>query len=168
MRKITLLAAATLMLVALRPLTAQPQGFDRPRDGRGPDGERPGAARLETFAEELDLSEEQSAKWQATIDEHFQSREATRKQIADLREEFNSLAETEDPDLERLGEIALILHREARATHPQRQQLVTELKGILTPEQVERFDSLVASRQFARPRDRSMRRERPTSEPDQR
>ncbi|MGB3565185.1 MAG: Spy/CpxP family protein refolding chaperone [Thermoanaerobaculia bacterium] len=167
MRKITLLAAAALMLVALRPLTAQQQGFGRTRDGRGPDGERPGAARLETLAKELDLSEEQSAKWQATIDGHFQSREAKHKQMADLRKEFNELAETEEPNLERLGEIALILHREVRDTRPDRQKLVNELKVILTPEQVERFDSLVASRQFAGPRERPVRREQPTREPDQ-
>jgi len=166
MRKITLLAAAALILVALRPVTAQSQGFARPRDGRGPGGERTGAARLEALAEELDLSEEQAAKWQATIDEHFQSREATHKQIADLREEFNRLAETENPDLERLGEIALILHREVRDTRPLRQQLVTELKEILTPEQMELFDTLVASRQYPRSRERPMRQERPTSEPD--
>ena len=167
MRKIFLISAAALMLLPICPLTAQQQGFGRPRDGRGFDGERTGAARLESLAEELDLNEEQSAQWQATIDGHFQSREAARKQIADLREEFNRLAETEDPDLKRLGEIALILHREARVTRPERQQLVTELKGILTPEQLERFDSLVASRQFARPRERPVRRERPTGEPDQ-
>jgi Spy/CpxP family protein refolding chaperone len=166
MRKISLLAAAALILVSLPPVTAQSQGFARPRDGRGPGGERTGAARLETLAEELDLSEEQSAKWQKTIDEHFQSREATHKQIADLREEFNRLAETEDPDLERLGEIALILHREVQDTRPLRQQLVSELKGILTPEQLERFDSLLASRQFPRSRERPMRREPPTREPN--
>lgn len=166
MRKITLLAAAALILVSLPPVTAQSQGFARPRDGRGPGGERTGAARLETLAEELDLSEEQAAKWQQTIDEHFQSREAAHKQIADLREEFNRLAETENPDLERLGEIALILHREVQDTRPQRQQLVSELKAILTPEQLELFDSMVASHRSSRPGERPMRRERPTREPD--
>ena len=167
MRKITLLVAAVLVLVALGPLTAQQQGFGKNRDARGPGGERPGAGRLESVAQELDLSDEQSAKWQATIDEHFQSREATRKQMGELREEFNRLAETENPDLERLGEIALTLHREVRNTRPDRQQLITDLKAILTPEQVEQFDSLVASRQFAGPRERPMRRERPGQDPGQ-
>lgn len=166
MRKITLLAAAALILVSLPPVTAQSQGFARPRDGRGPGGERTGAARLETLAEELDLSEEQAAKWQQTIDKHFQSREAAHKQITDLRKEFNRLAETENPDLERLGEIALILHREVQDTRPQRQQLVSELKAILTPEQLELFDSIVASRRSSRPGERPMRREQPTREPD--
>lgn len=166
MRKITLLVAAGLLLVAIRPLIAQPQDFARPRDGRGPDAQRWGAARLEHLGAELDLSEEQSAKWQETIDQHIQSREATRKQIAELRQEFNRLAETESPDLERLGEIALTLHREARDTQPDRQLLLTELKAILTPEQLEKFDSLLASRQFARPRQGPMGRERPTREPD--
>jgi Spy/CpxP family protein refolding chaperone len=165
MRKITLLVAAGLILVTLQPLTAQQQGYGRPRDGRGP-GDRSAVPRLEALAEELDLSEEQSAKWTATIDEHFKTREATRKQMEDLRTEFNRLAETENPDLERLGEIALTLHREARDNRPERQRLVAELKGILTPEQQEHFDSLVASRQFGRSRERPTRRDQPTGEPD--
>ena len=166
MRKITLLVAAGLLLVAIRPLIAQAQDFARPRDGRGPDAQRGGAARLEVLAEELGLSEEQSAKWQATIDQHIQSREAIRKQMAELRQEFNRLAATENPDLERLGEIALTLHREARVTQPDRQLLLTELKAILTPEQLEQFDSLPASRQLGRSGERPMRRQRPTREPD--
>jgi Spy/CpxP family protein refolding chaperone len=166
MRKITLLVAIGLILATLQPLTAQQQGYGGPRDGRGPDAERSAVPRLEAVAEELDLSAEQSAKWKTTIDEHFRTRETTRKQMEDLRTEFNRLAETENPDLERLGEIALTLHREARDNRPDRQRLVTELKGILTPEQQERFDSLVASRQFARPRERPVRRDQPTREPD--
>jgi Spy/CpxP family protein refolding chaperone len=168
MRKIFLILAAVIMAAPICPLTAQQQGFGRgPGDGRGPGVERGGAPRLETIAKDLDLTEEQAAKWQATIDNHFQSIEATRKQMADLREEFNRLADTEKPDLERLGEIALTLHREVRDSNPQRQQLITELKGMLTPEQVERFDTLVASRQFSRPQERPVRRERPAGEPDQ-
>lgn len=166
MRKITLLVAAGLVLLALQPSTAQQQGYGRPRDGRGPGGDRSAVPRLEAVAEELDLSAEQSAKWKATIEEHFESREATRKKMEELRVEFNRLAETENPDLERLGEIALTLHRGMRYSRPDRQHLITELKGILTEEQQERFDSLLASRQFGRPRERPIRRDQPGREPD--
>ena len=166
MRRITLLAAAALILVALQPATAQQQGYGRPRDGRGPGGDRSAVPRLEAGAEELDLSAEQSAKWKATIEEHFKTRETTRKQMEELRAEFNRLAETENPDLERLGEIALNLHRGMRDSRPDRQRLVTELKGILTPEQQDRFDTLLASRQYGGPRERPVRRDQPTSEPD--
>lgn len=167
MRKFPFLAAAVPLLLAVCPLSAQAPGLGGPDVGRRPAFDRGGTARLEAIVEELELSEEQSAKWQTTIDKHIEYRETTRRQIADLRQELNTLLESEDPNLERLGKIVLTLHRETRDARPQRQQLISELKQILTPEQVERFDSLIASRQFAQPRPRAMQGKRPAREPDE-
>ena len=121
--------------------------------------------RLEKVAEYLELSEDQSLQWQVTIDEHRQARQTARDRVNDWREEFRQLAKAEEPDLTRLGEVALAIHREVDDQGSSRDQLKAELTKILTPEQADKFDALMAAREVGQQGTRGRRRRGPGQAP---
>jgi Spy/CpxP family protein refolding chaperone len=105
--------------------------------------------RLEKMAEYLELSDAQIAEWQAITGQHSQTIRARWGQIGTLREEFAELADSHDPNLEQLGQIALDLHQEMKKARAARGELVTSLEETLTVEQAERFAALQAARELA-------------------
>lgn len=123
--------------------------------------------RLEKMTEYLELSDAQIAEWQAITGQHSQTIRARWEQIGALREEFAELADSQDPNLELLGQIALDLHQEMKTARASRGELITSLEETLTVEQAERFAALQAARELAGDRShRGPRGHRPRTDPD--
>lgn len=145
---------AILLLVSLAATTAWAQPADQ---AIFPGDERPGRGRaqgerLNRMVEYLDLSESQAAQWHAIAEEHISGLRTRQDRMESLKAEFRSLADQENPNLEQLGQIALDLHREMETARSSRGELHEELGQILTPEQTERFEALIAAREFSGPR----------------
>ena len=180
MKRLTTLVALITLLAISGPVAAQNNelGFEarKERFGPGQYGERPGGSqrdresmvqrRFEQMAEYLELTDEQTLQWKATLDDHLLGRQNTREQVDAWRQEFRQLAKAEQPDLRRLGEIALAIHREVELQSSSRDQLLIDLKKILTDEQVEKLDERLASRRAEKSGNRGQRRRGPGRSPD--
>jgi len=148
---LTLATTVTLASWAQPPQAAALSGDADSRFGRFRE------ERLERMVEILDLSESQASEWQALVESRAQSpsdRGAMEAQLESWQLEFDQLAQQEDPDLERLGQLALEMHRAHAARRSSRDQLIEELQAILTPEQLEKLEALRLAREFAGPRGR--------------
>jgi len=151
MRYRTLTITLIGLMILPVALCAQPPGAEGshgPEDERFPGGER----RLEIAADYLELTDGQLVEWEGILDSH---RETTRKEwqaLAELRQQFRDLAETETPDLAELGSLALTMHRGAEAMQSGRSDLDNQLASILTPDQAEKFEALKTARETVRPR----------------
>ena len=110
------------------------------------------------MVEYLELSEAQTAEWEAITTEHREATRARWESIAQLRDQFRSLADQDNPNLEQVGQVALDLHREMETARASRGVVFDELSEILTPEQAERFEALKAAREFSGDRERRGRR----------
>ena len=179
MTRLTTIVASAALLAISWPVGAQTGelGFEgkKERSYPGQFGERYGGPqrdrdsmvqrRLEKAAEFLELNEEQSLQWQVTIDEQRHARQALRDRVNNWREEFRQVAKAEEPDLMRLGEIALAIHREVEDLGSSRDQLKTQLTKILTPEQADKFDALMAAREVGQQGTRGRRRRSPAQAP---
>ena len=143
--------AAIGALILTCALVAQPpggEGFMRPESGRSPGGER----RLEAAAEYLQLTDDQRVEWQGILAQHRETVRREWQELADLRERFRFLAETQDPDLAELGSLALTMHRRSEAMRDLRFSLDERLTSILTPDQLERYEALETARETVRSR----------------
>ena len=144
---LTTLGALVLPLA----LAAQPPGaggFMRPEGERFPGGER----RLEAAAEYLELTDGQRVEWEGIFAQHRETVRQEWQELADLRQQFRLLADTQDPDLAELGSLALTMHRRTEAMREMRSSLEAQLASILTPEQLEKYEALKAARETVRPR----------------
>ena len=158
---------AAIGLVALPiALIAQPSGRER-FPGEEEEGRLPGAERrLEAAADYLELTDGQRVEWEEILDLHRETVRQEWQELAEVRQQFRTLADTENPDLSELGALALTLHRGTEAMHDRRSRLDDELASILSPDQVEKFEALKTARETVRPRGkrgRSHREARPDS-----
>lgn len=127
------------------------------------------ADRLARMTDYLDLSESQTAEWQEITSRHLDAMHESRGRMTALRDEFRSLAEQENPNLEQVGQVALDLHREMESVRSGRDDLLLDLEAILTPEQAEKLEALETAREFAADRGRrGMRGERGERRPPRR
>lgn len=159
MIKTTLTTIAIGIIILPVALIAQPPGageFPPPEGGRMPGGER----RFEAAAEYLELTDGQRVEWEGLLDRHRETARREWQELAELRQQFRDLAETDDPDLTELGSLALAVHRRTEAMHGRRSDLTDELAAILTPDQVEKFEALKTARETMRPRGRKGRPQR--------
>lgn len=104
--------------------------------------------RLEVIEEYLDLSEAQAYEWESLA---ATQREARRAEWDSLRSDHQALRELLDSgttDATRLGEMVLDLHARQLELRAQHESDLEALKQILTPEQAERFEALVAAHQM--------------------
>ena len=128
---------------------AQPPDFAVYPGDKGPRHDRGREDRLERMVEYLDLSEAQASEWQAITEQQAESVRARWERIGSLREEFESLADQDAPNLENVGRVALDLHREMEAARSSRGAVFSNLHEILTPDQKERLDALRQAREFS-------------------
>lgn len=150
-REILTLALAALTLTCV-VVAAQPGGFGPPGDEGSAFRGRLHEQRLERMTAYLELDERQAEEWQLILDNHLAAVGDHRERMENLRDEFHSLADAADPDLQRLGQLALGMHREGLATRSLWDQVSLDLEALLTPEQAERFAALKAARDMADPR----------------
>ena len=162
-RTLTITLIGLMILpVALCAQTPGAEGFHSPEEERFPGGER----RLEIAADYLELTDGQLVEWEGILDSHRETTRKERQDLAELRQQFRDLAETENPDLAELGSLALTMHRHAEAMHRGRSDLDNQLASILTPDQAEKFEALKTARETVRPRGnrgRPARRAKPDS-----
>lgn len=151
----------TTLIALMLGLTTALAGWAQPSDsavfpGDGP--REPGrwhAQRMERMVEYLELSESQTLEWQAILDAHRTAapdRQQTEEMVEAWQEEFRTLADQAEPDLERLGQLALDIHRSRESRSLSRERLFTELRSVLTPEQSDKLDALQAARELSHPR----------------
>lgn len=158
----------TLTLIAVAALAGWAQPPDSPSFGgaEGDSFERWQEGRLVRMIEYLELSESQTIEWQAIVDRHTETapdRGEMFKSVGAWREEFRVLAADDNPDLERLGQLALDIHRAHESIRGSREQFHTELQTVLTPEQADKLEALEAARDFSGRRGRKAPRHRRSS-----
>lgn len=170
MWKKTLSITLALIAVAVLASWAQPPDFPSFGGEEGSRFEHWQEGRMARMVEYLELSESQTAEWRAILRSHSATapdRLEVFKSADTWREEFRVLAAEENPDLEQLGQLALDIHRAHEFVRTSRQQLVSELQTILTPEQAEKLEALEAARDFSAPRGRQgPRHRRPSPDTD--
>jgi len=139
------------LMILPMALCAQPPAAG---DFHGPEEERRagGDRRLEAAVDYLELTDGQRVEWDGILENHRQTVRQEWQDLAELRQQFGDLAETENPDLTELGSLALTMHRRAEAMRGGRSELSDQLASILTPDQVEKFEALKTARETIRPR----------------
>jgi hypothetical protein len=105
--------------------------------------------RLARVVEYLELSDSQEAEWEQITAQHHETTRGRWERIKKLRDEFQTVADQADPDVEQAGRIALELHREMEKARGSRNLVADELAEILTPDQAERFEALRAARELS-------------------
>ena len=154
MRHRTILAAIALLLAPLA-LTAQsspdPGGrHDGPRSRDGRNGH------IERLMGYLELSDAQQVQIEELTASHREDSRAGAEATRAIHKTLQEMLESEQPEPAAVGEKMIALHNRRRQLKADQQAHMEALRGLLTPEQVEKFDALVAARQF----DRGDRQER--------
>lgn len=149
-RLFTVIALALLMTPLA--LLAQPQEAWESMGEPGRPRHRAFEQRFEAIAEYLELSEEQAVQCQALFQQHRDEAQMRHQRAAELRQEFRELAAATNPDLEKLGGVALEMHRQMESLRGSKEQLVADVEALLTPEQVEKFEAFLAARDVVGPR----------------
>lgn len=143
------LAAVALVALASQA-RAQPPPWPGPGERPGA-GERPGPGmapqgRSEAMARELGLSELQLEKVREIEDSRRAEREALSERITANRDELHRLLESGSADANAVGQLVL----EGRRLHEQRKALreaeQKAIRGVLTPAQQKKFDTLLEKR----------------------
>lgn len=142
----TIIGLATAGALMSYLAMAQPPGLGEAAQSRGR------GDHWQRMGDYLELNESQQAEWQQVLDVHRDETSDRFETIRIMRQEFNRLAEDGSPDLMVLGQLALDMHREMEAAKSSRQATEDALKATLTPEQIERFDSLREAREAMGPR----------------
>ena len=146
------LIVATIGLMAL-PMILNAQPFGREHFSGDEQGRLPGAEwRLKAAADYLELTDGQRVEWEQILDHHRETVRLEWQELAEIRRQFRTLADTDTPDLSELGGLALALHRGSETMHDRRSSLDRELASILSPDQVEKFEALKTARETVRTR----------------
>jgi len=148
MRKSIIILIVTASVICTAAWAQPPDYAVYPGDER-PEQGRQHQDRLARIVEYLELSDAQAAEWEQIASRHLETVRGRWELIGGLREEFRTLADQENPNLEQAGRIALDLHREMETARSSRGEIAEELVEILTPEQAERFEALQAAREFS-------------------
>jgi Spy/CpxP family protein refolding chaperone len=152
-RKKMVLVAVVALLVGFAAFALSAQSFEK-RFERPRSGVWDQTSRFERVAQFLELDADQAEQWLQIV-ENEQSRSVLRHdEIVDLRSRFRDQAESDTPDLESLGQIALDVYHQLEASRQDHEQMKSELESILTPEQLDRFEALEAARGFSGPKHR--------------
>lgn len=143
---------ALTLLAAPLALTAQPQKAWEPFGEPAGPRHRAFEQRFQGLADYLELSEEQVVQCQALFQQHREEAELRHRRAAELRQEFRDLAAATSPDLETIGGVALEMHREMESLRGLREQFVSDVEALLTPDQIEKFEAFRAARDVVGPR----------------
>jgi Spy/CpxP family protein refolding chaperone len=93
----------------------------------------------------LNLTDSQLAAINALNQTRMSRAEAIRMEIGTLREAFEALLEAAAPNTIQIGTAALAIHAAQKRLEAERDWYITELKKLLTPDQVTTLDNLLAA-----------------------
>jgi Spy/CpxP family protein refolding chaperone len=149
---------AIALLVLPTTLSAQQQVGQGMRPGGGPGGPgRPAgfdpANRMERLVRFLELSDAQQVQIEEIMATHRESREALSGIMRSQNEALQGILEGQQPDPTAIGKRVLEIHDLRKQMTADQETQVNAVREQLTPEQAERFDALMAARDFGRDRD---------------
>ena len=114
---------------------------DDGRMGRHGFGRGMGGGMLRGLAR-LDLTEEQKADVKRIVESHKTTFEALHGKIRTDSEALDQLADAPSPDPAAVGTAFLKVRADRQALRAERQEVMQEIRAILTPEQREKFDTM--------------------------
>ena len=147
MKRQTLALLVVLGLVAPGIAVAQPDGpfgADAWRDSDRPT--RSTERRLEAIAEYLELSEAQAYEWETMAAARHQTRRTAWDDVRSGHEALREMLESGPVDASLVGQTVIDLHAQQQALRDAHEADIEAFKQILTPDQEERFDALMAAR----------------------
>jgi Spy/CpxP family protein refolding chaperone len=146
-------APATLLTLFLSPmlLLAQPPRKSPDFDA-GWRSEARQEQRIQKMIELLDLSEAQVLELESILDAHRQARQEAFAGIREVQDNLQTLLESAEPNPTDVGAKAIQLHQLRKSAHAQAEQQVVAVRQVLTPEQAEKFDTMLEVREMGRDR----------------
>lgn len=146
-----LLALFTLMtpglLLAQGGPPAEPPGGHGGHGFRQGPGDGPGIlGHLGRLARALDLSEEQITATKTLVQAHREAVEPLREQQRAGREAVRELLDQTPQDATAIGQAVIAAHAVGEQIHAAFEQLMTDFRALLTQEQEERLDEILAMR----------------------
>ena len=131
--KRTTLLTATLAVIAAGSIAAAPM-----RDRAG--AREPAEARLEHMSEVLDLSDTQRQQADAILAEVHALAESEHQAMREQREQLKALLDAGSAAPAEVGELVIDLHQRRQAMRQRHDQVRSEIRSLLTPEQQEKMD----------------------------
>ena len=120
--------------------------------GEGPGGregmERGQAQRIERLIEFLELSDAQTLEIEEIMSQQREARKASFQTMRADGEALRTLIDSENPDATLVGQKVLAMHAARKASRAQGEADLERIRGVLTPEQAERFDVLMEAREM--------------------
>jgi len=122
---------------------------EEPRPGAGRDGGRP-ERRGARLAEYLGLDAQQEAAVEQLQKQHREQMKPAWEEGRQLRRKLREATEAEKPDAQAVGEATLALKAHHERMKADRTAFEQKITALLTPEQKQKFEALVAARGFER------------------
>lgn len=132
------------LLLSTLPLLAQPPGGrgGPPAGSHGGRSSMAGGPHLERLSQELDLTEDQQADWQKALSAHRESLRPIFDQLQQLHGQIDTLLQSDDPDPAEVGLLVIEQHDLRSAMGEAQELLEAELAGLLTPDQLSRWEEM--------------------------
>ena len=144
MKRLTVISAAVLLLVAAS-LFAQHGG--RGPNGGGANNAPAGVGRgPENLYNFLELTADQKTQWEALHEQFRASMQPIFEQQKALRDQIATLLDTASPDPAAVGALVISEHALREQVRTQHETLQNNLKALLTPEQLTKFEAFLAAR----------------------
>lgn len=142
------IAAAIALLLAPVALMAQPRSERGIRPGFPTEGDSMG--RIEKLVGYLELSDAQRVQIEESMASHRENRQARHEVLRAGSDALQGLLESERPDATAIGNKVLELHGQRQQMAADSEAHMSALRDLLTSEQVEKLDALLAAREFTR------------------
>lgn len=147
-------AALVLATLVALPLLAQPPGGGGPPGSGGPGGPQgthgPGGFPLRALAAFLDLTDAQIEDAKALLEDLAAELRPLGEEARALREELATLLGSADPDPAEVGALVIELHGIGDRMKAARDEFDAAFSALLTPEQLERWETLKEARRLFR------------------
>jgi Spy/CpxP family protein refolding chaperone len=118
----------------------------------GPEGADP-AGRIERLVKFLDLSDAQRVQIEEAMAAQHESRQSLAETMRSRSRALQEMLESEQPNATAIGNNMIEAHALRKQMAADHEAHLDALRGLLAPEQVEKFDALMAAREFSRGRE---------------
>ncbi len=139
MRTVTTIGAAAAVWLGASLAGAQPAA--------GPAGRGPGGFMVERMARVLSLSDDQKAAFQKALEQQRPQMQGLHLQLRDNRRKLEEALKGDNPDPATVGQLVIQGRALMKQGEGLREQSSQALRGLLTPDQQTKFDTLQSLRQ---------------------